>query len=50
VAGFAALLSDPPFHTIVFPAEVPVSVTEVFVHVSVPDVTAVTDGVGLTVM
>jgi hypothetical protein len=50
VAGLAALLNDPPFQTIVFPADVPVSVTDVFVQVSVPDVTVVTAGVGLTVM
>jgi hypothetical protein len=50
VAGFGAFTRDPPFHTIVFPAEVPVSVTEVLVHVIVPEEVAVTVGKGLTVM
>ena len=33
VAGLAAFVKVPPFHTIVFPAETPVKVAEVAVHV-----------------
>jgi hypothetical protein len=44
VAGLAALLSEPPFHTIVLPADVPVRVTDELVQVIVPLATAVTVG------
>ena len=36
VAGLAALVNVPPFHTIVFPAETPGKVAVVAVHVIVP--------------
>jgi hypothetical protein len=44
VAGFAAFTNDPPFHTMVFPAEVPVRVTLGLVHVIVPLAAVVTVG------
>ena len=36
VAGLDALVKVPPFHTIVFPAEIPVKVAVGDVHVIVP--------------
>ena len=44
IAGFAAFTNAPPFHTIVFPTEVPVKVEVNVVHVKFPVPDEVTAG------
>jgi hypothetical protein len=44
VAGFVALVNAPPFHTIVFPALVPVKVALAVVQVIFPELNDVTAG------
>jgi hypothetical protein len=44
IAGFAVLLNDPPFHTIVLPTLVPVKVTVDVVQLILPELAALTLG------